>query len=89
MPHRRYRSVVVHRVTRMLRWPVGGSITNLHVKFDGSRQATKLLWRRCNLGYKLLNKSPLDAGSARHGRAIKPGLAIAASFECPGPSVRD
>src|SRR5437868_8427499 len=51
---------------------VGGNITNLRVNFAGSRPATKLLAAAANLGYKLLNKSLLNAGSARHGRAIKP-----------------
>jgi hypothetical protein len=51
---------------------VRGNITNLRVNFAGSLTSHQIARRRGNLGYRLVNKSQGDAGSANVIAPINP-----------------
>lgn len=48
------------------------NITNLRIKLRQFSTGNQIARRRGNFGYRLTNKSLLNAGSAHRGRPIKP-----------------
>jgi len=59
---------------------IRGNITYLHVNCVGSLLATKVVRRRDNLGYRLVDKFLLNAGSIHRGRP--PTLSIRIRKTC-------